>query len=245
MASFGVLARGTLLSKAVSVRALAANCSPTTQISQRLATKLGLTQFKPVYITDEYAAKGEFCLKWKVSLVPIMFQATDADHDQQLIVSYPIVNCNDDDAFWEMIIGVDCWNQYKRLIFDFRGNQKPTPGPSHEENIDYMGHNIRLCDPSEVPKNEFYEYPCTKFSTISRIAIHKANRQLVVVFTATPDKVFQFSNLSEEHEAQIEEPDGGATDEVLEAIKQSCPSVEIESFPENATLLCAELKMQM
>jgi hypothetical protein len=233
MTNIAVSIMGMLLGAKVDLRALVANLSPTTQISRRLAHKLGMTQFKPVYVTDNLG-DGDECLKWEISTTPLVFSSI-TPIEQKSIVSYPIINGNKNDAWWEMIIGQDSWKQdYKIYNLGIRAEEDATHGPGYDDDGGYfIGHNIRLCTPTEVPKNEFYEYPCYGSDVVSRIAIQKAKRLLVAEFVDR-EGIFQFSELPEELEAQIEH--SVPTNEVMFAVLQSCPVEIIDSFPESTLL---------
>ncbi len=55
-------------------------------------------------------------------------------------VVYPVINCNEGDAFWEMIIGQDCSGQWELLnaCQTVDRGAKPTPGPGWAENTHFM-----------------------------------------------------------------------------------------------------------
>ncbi len=73
MANIEVTVQANLLDKPVKIRALVANNSPKTQISRRLANKLGLLEAKDVYVKDalEMFAGHESIRRWKLSLKPL------------------------------------------------------------------------------------------------------------------------------------------------------------------------------
>jgi hypothetical protein len=69
-----VTVKSTLTTPPVVVRALLANNCARTQISKRLATKLGLAAVRDVYIRDDFSS-GAGAIKWKISSAPITFTA--------------------------------------------------------------------------------------------------------------------------------------------------------------------------
>ncbi len=70
-----VFVRGSLLSNGVKLRALVANGCEVSQISQRLAKQLGMTDFHSIYISD---LGGNCCLRWIISKFSVVISgATD------------------------------------------------------------------------------------------------------------------------------------------------------------------------
>jgi hypothetical protein len=94
-----IVVRGTMTTPPVTLRALYANLSELSQISRRLAQRLGLTQFRDIYIRDGFDKGG---IKWKVSVVPVTIT-----YKESVFICYPTVNCQEQDGYYEMILGLD------------------------------------------------------------------------------------------------------------------------------------------
>lgn len=222
----------------VVVRALIANNCFNTQISKRLAKKLGLHSVQDVYITEsiQMMSGDPVCLKWKVSLQPILITVRALD-EHKIKVVYPIINCNEGDAFWEMIIGQDCSDFFELLrgALIERG-ALPTPGPSWTENTHFMGHNLRIIHKIKDflrPPNEFFEYLCFDSEAIKRIAINKVTQQLVVIFHDSTT-VYVYDGVSTTFADRIDA--GESKGEVVNEVKRACSVSTIQHFPRAALL---------
>jgi hypothetical protein len=140
MANVSVSVQTAASGAPVNLRPLLANQSPTTQISWRLAKKLGIkvSDTKDVLIED-MCFPGPF-FKWKLSMVPITvtFRGVKSEN------IYPVINCTANGGYWEMIIGSDCLNFNYMVQYGFDDNRRPTPGPGFDRNVMYMGHSVRI-----------------------------------------------------------------------------------------------------
>jgi len=99
MACAKVSCRVWLTQEPVEVCVLVANCSGKTQISRRLAKKLGLTYTQDIFVSDSPP------LKWKISLLPLIITSPVL---RTPCAVYPLINGQPDDAYYEMIVGQDC-----------------------------------------------------------------------------------------------------------------------------------------
>lgn len=231
MANVEVYVKGSVLKESAAVRALVANNSPVTQISRRFAQQLGLTQFRSIYVSDSLGIGGDACCKWKLSLCPIII--TVPSMNNKIFVSYPVVNGNEDDAFFEMIIGQDCQKQSIDILnIAMRNYRTPaTGGPSFSTEVHFMGHNVKLADDENLPRNEFYDYPCLDSKAVQRIAINKFTRKLVVIHTGA-DTVYEYRQLPGDLERLIEQ--GASRGETMQRVKQMCRMTILEAFPDAA-----------
>lgn len=161
----------------------------------------------------------------------------------KIIVCYPIINCQPDDAFYDIILGLDCLCQ--GCIIDFVNpvfEGRASPGPSYEQDVCFVGHSMKLSNTDVVPQDEWYEYPVLLSATISRLAIHKARRQLVLMDRVT-NVIYQFEQLPISLEQRIENDED--RDDVMCDVKTECTSVSIlDTFPD-ATLLCVKLRIAL
>ncbi len=149
------------------------------------------------------------------------------------------------DAFYEMIIGQDVW-EYSLNIINTALNviglqQHASPGPGYRPNTSFMGHNIRLATASEVPAdlNEFLEYNCNELLTISRLALNKVSRQLIIIREGTL-RTFLYDNLPLEFDERLENvifDDHTQIETVMEDISTRCKCTEVEAFPSQTILV--------
>ncbi len=222
------------MGEVVKLRGLYANNNPTTQLSRRLADKLGLTEFKSVYIGDNEF--GGNAVKWKVSLFPVAISGFDGvEPDEKAAICYPVINCQPKDAYWELILGQDWLNVVfvKGLYRRADSVSRPAPGPSFSKD-EYLGHNVRIVSKLGPNVNVFVEYHRLGSETVSRIAVNKITRQLAVVLCVSPCSVHLFEQLPTDLEKMIE--DGASRDEVLAQARAVCQCSEVESFPETVML---------
>ena len=197
--------------------------------------KLGLNSFQPVLAVNKVLKEEP--ATWKISTAPIMITIPGTF---ERTFCFPIVNCHEADAFYEMIIG----NDVEPYFFDValekgmgkrNERQSATPGPSYQENVSYMGHNIRLLKIREIKGFEnFMELPCHNSTAVFRLAMNKTTRQLIVMYRDN-NRVYCYSNLTKALEKAIQ--DGGVEDSLgatMHLVQDACPCREIDSFPENA-----------
>jgi hypothetical protein len=165
----------SLTRPSVVLRSLLANNSMNTQVSKRLAKKLGLMgSARSVYVTD--LLSRSWLGKWKISVLPVIITVECLAP----AVVFPLINCNEGDAWWEMIIGRDCAAQNDLMRIAARRDQcerskkkshgadsyeeataslfkaddpdRATPGPAFRLGTICMGHNVSAID---VGNNEF------------------------------------------------------------------------------------------
>jgi hypothetical protein len=222
-----IVVRGTMTTPPVTLRALYANLSELTQMSRRLAQRLGLTQFREIYIRDDFADGG---IKWKVSVVPVTIT-----YKESVFICYPTVNCQEEDGYYEMILGLDVHNaswSYQRHPGDYPQN-RATAGPSYDPEVVFYGHNICFAKKKAIfrnKKNEFLEVCCFKTSTLSRLAINLVTKELAVIYRDSTDVVHRFSKIPDDLERAFF--DNGTLDANVQLVKDSCPCDELEAFPE-------------
>lgn len=225
-----VQVRGSLLTAPVALNALLANNSPLTTISKRLANKLGLSELRDVLVTDALGGSGVIC--WKISVLPIVITASCM---QKPAVCYPVVNGQEEDAFWEMIIGQDIWrDQALELMNNYDRVSQPSPGPAFNFGVGYMGHNIRMVTLKDLEEhtNTFLEYSALKSTSSSRIALNKATHELITV-----DKdsgiIHCYADLTRDQQSKIEACEEDIDENLLADIRRSCPRSVIEKFPDS------------
>lgn len=226
------------MAKAVTVRALMANGCPLTQISKPLATSLGITQTRSVYVVDALGM-GNGSLKWEISLTPILVLHMLEGGQQKLVAVFPVIN---NDAWFSMIIGRDVWDQHfldtASFVRSLDNENQPTPGPRYVPGDVFIGHNVRFAKVSELPTvNEFWEFPCFESESVSRLAVNKVTRELVAV-VAESGGILRFTQVPEQliQHLLIGEP----LDRVFSAARLTCPSTEVDAFPD-AVLLRAPI----
>ena len=236
-----VSVKAALNREPVVLRAGIANGSSNTQISKRLAKRLGLNSVQDAFITDTLQINGPVCLKWKISLQPILITVKALDENKTKVV-YPIINCNEGDAFWEMIIGQD-WSDFMDLFDELckiprrEHGSRPTPGPGWRENTIFMGHNLRLIHNITdflSPPDLFFEYLCFDSEAIKRIATNKVTQQLVVIFRDSTT-VYLYDGVSSRFVDRIDA--GESKGQVVGKIKQACSFSTIQNFPPRTVLL--------
>lgn len=241
MANISLTVRGGLLRTPVEIRSLVANNNHVTQISDRLAHQLGLMDNSHgVYVSPGLGGGGPFQLKWRISSFPMIITGLPEAVNTRSYVVYPVINTSG--AFYEMIIGSDCFDQsFDVLNFsvnDREGYQqglKPSPGPGHVAGRYYMGHNIFLTPYEEISiVDEFLEFPTHGARSARRIAFNRVTRQLIAVYTSS-DTVHAYDQLSQHLQQQIEV--GGAAaassvDDIMVAVKEACVEQTIDTFPD-------------
>ena len=239
MANIGLLVRGSLLRTPVELRSLVANNNSVTQISDRLADQLGLMiNSQGVYVSPGLGGGGPYQLKWRISTYPMIIAGLPSGVEHKSYSVYPIINTSN--AFYEMILGQDCFNQsYDILNYgandhkSYLSGMRASPGPGHIASSDYMGHNILLTPYAEIPVvDEYLEFPAHGSRSMSRIAFNRVTRQLVAVPTSS-DTVHCYDQLPKHLQQQIE--DGVASvDDIMSAVKEACAEQTIVSFPDTA-----------
>ncbi len=206
MACATVTIQGSRYGGPIEVNALLANNSALTQISRKLATKLGLTEFSDVYVTGVIFDRGT-CLNWKISKFPVIIKSSLVPN--AVMYSYPVINGNESDAFYDMIIGQDV-NRFQRagtalMLQELQKSYinrsprlKPTPGPGFEEDVVFMGHNTKFADLGLIlrkGRNEFLEYPCLGSEAIDRIAVNYKRRHVAVRYKSAAT-VYRYKGIS-------------------------------------------------
>ncbi len=200
MANIEVEVQANLLDEPIKIRALIAMAGSKTQISKRLAIKLGLFEdAKDIFVkVEEPLLMGnQWLRRWKISLKPMVIKCYPSEmintrngERAVVVAGYPLINMEVNDAFHEMIIGRDYGkHSISRKHFAIESTVGPTPGPSYEEDVCFTGHNIGLAGIEEVPKDikEFFEYPPFILQDIKRLALNKVTKQLIVMLcTRTP-----------------------------------------------------------
>jgi hypothetical protein len=211
---------------------LLANNSFKTQISRRLAEKLGLNSVREVYVAPSIAimaGDANTVLKWKISTQPVFFTVKEMDKNVLKVV-YPLINSDERDAFWEMIIGQDCLNQWELLSNNVDIEMKPTPGPSHAPSTHFLRHNIKILNLSDFRNtpNEFFEFPCFESEALSRLAVNKRTNQMVAVFVDSTT-VYQYNNVPKRYFIAIQS--NASKGITINEVKQVCAFKIIENFP--------------
>jgi hypothetical protein len=251
-----VLVQGSLLMKPIRVRALVANNSPKTQISRRLAQRLGLIgNSRATYVKEALGLFGDnSILKWQIAVQSITIRCKEAVCQRFPVLAQcnPLINGNQNDAWWEMIIGTDVLREFPILLnmaINLRGYH-PTPGPSHpgsDSNVDFMGHNVTFASVHDLPSNldEYLEYNCAKSSAVARLALNKRNRQLIVIYTNDGDdeRVYRYGGVPKALEQAIEDAifspqvDGRSLGAVMQQVRDSCSVSIIDEFPTHTVVI--------
>ena len=145
----------------VLLRAMIANMSSKSQVSKRLAQKLGLwDSARTAYVKSAYGPQ-EWVGKWKVCVQPVVVAVTGLAP----LELFPLINCNEGDAWWEMIIGNDCAgiNNLMSIGIQIAMQQRQnrprggaaatdgTAGPAFQHGVMFMGHNISMCSAADFP----------------------------------------------------------------------------------------------
>lgn len=167
----------------------------------------------------------------EISLQPIVITVKALEKHQVKVV-YPIINYTETDAFWEMIIGQDCaekWNLLNASQLVDRG-VTPSPGPGHEPNTHYMGHNIGLVKVRELVTlpDEYFEFLCFDSDALSRIAVNKATSEIVMGFQDS-STVYVYESVP--HDLLVAIESGISKGQTVAAVKNLCPMSTVENFP--------------
>jgi hypothetical protein len=175
---------------------------------------------------------GENHYRFKVSLLPVKIWAKKQNERPKFLTIYPIINCLDCDAYYEMILGADAFGQLPDLLMftdqTFEASS-PTPGPNYRPKRFVSSCVMHVVPISELPRiNEFYEYNCGPSSALNRIAINKVTRQLVAIFHDS-STVYLYAGLRKAHEQDIE--NGVSKGSVMSEVKQCCNYQIIDKFP--------------
>lgn len=241
----------------VVLRASLANNCMNTQVSRRLAKKLGLMgSARSVYVAD--LLSQSWVGKWKISVLPVIITVEGLAP----AVVFPLINCNEGDAWWEMIIGRDCAAQNDLMIAARRdtcerskkkshgdgSDDKPTasllkaddpdratPGPAFRLGTIFMGHNVSAINVSDFNEgaapDDFFEFLCFDSEAIHRLAVNRASRQVAVVYNDNKN-VYMYHNVPPPLLAGIaaQESKGRA----VAAVKAECGVTTISEFPDAA-----------
>ena len=227
MADIEVMVKGSLVGETERVRPFVAKDVEHSRISLRLAEKLGLTEFRDVYITS---TAGCDCQRWKISTFPVKVW-----HKRYTMSIYPIVCCTEGDAFYELVLSFDALQQLPMNELNMIADTEeydyswPTPGPRYDPSL-HFGKTVWFTPIEEMPRiNQFLEYSCHRSKGIKRLAINKVTRQLVVIFSGG-DYVYCYAGLHKQFEFEIE--DGRSKGKILSAVKRVCNCKIIDCFPD-------------
>ena len=241
MANIALLVLGSLLSAPVELRSLVANHNDVTQISDRLAHQLGLmANSHGVYVSPGLGIGDSFQLKWRISTYPMIIAGLPEAVEQRTYAVYPIINTSG--AFYEMIIGSDCFFQNFDILEygtcdhkSYRQGQRASPGPGYADDVFYMGHNIILTPYEEIPVvDEFLEFPTHFSRSVRRIAFNRVTRELIAVYTSS-DTVHAYDQLPQHLQQQLEVGGAAASssvDDIMVAVKEACVEQTIDTFPD-------------
>ena len=243
----------------VVLRALIANNSLNTQVSKRLAKKLGLMgSARSVYVGEMLSQA--WIDKWKISVQPVVLTVEGLAP----VVLFPLINCSESDAWWEMIIGRDCaaQNDLMRVaaeagrierskkqrrgldsddddptasLFKADDPDRATPGPAFKLGTIFMGHNVRIIDVGDfiqgAAPDEFFEFLCFDSEAIHRLAVNRASRQVAVIYHDSKS-VYLYREVSQPLLAALaaDESKGRA----VAAVKAACDVTTIHEFPQAA-----------
>jgi hypothetical protein len=228
MSSIEVVVRGSLVGEVVRLRPLLTKKTAQTRISSRLAKQLGLTEFRDIYISN---VEGDECDLWKVSIFPIKIWCHNMVESRSLSI-YPIVNCNPQDAYYDMIIGRDGFSQLKNIA-EHTNKTKPWTEPTRGPGFDprkVVSVPVEFVPIARLPSrvNAFFEYNCDNSKSVLRLALNKVTRQLAAVFRSSCT-VYCYAGVSKRLEVDIERGESrGAT---LSQVKQQCNYNVIDAFP--------------
>lgn len=105
-----------MLETPVELRALVGNLNQVTQISERLAIQLGLMEnSRAIYVSPSNGSIGRpFQLKFRISSFPMIITGLPPAVTQKAYAVYPLINTRN--AFFEMIVGRDCFEQNFSII---------------------------------------------------------------------------------------------------------------------------------
>jgi hypothetical protein len=86
-----------------------------------------------------------------VSVVPVTIT-----YKESVFICYPTVNCQEEDGYYEMILGLDVHNaswSYQRHPGDYPQN-RATAGPSYDPEVVFYGHNICFAKKKAIFRNK-------------------------------------------------------------------------------------------
>lgn len=244
--SITVTLNTSLLARPIHIQGLVANASPLTHISRRLANQLNLNQLRDIYVQSADDYDYESPLKWKVSVVPLIVSHMEGREDTAAPITclcFPVINMQDEDAYYDIVIGRDILCQpMQKFIIDFsKDYAEPTRGPSFDSSVDFFGGSMELADATKISTNsdEFFELCCSRLTTVSRIAINKVVKQIIVVFSHS-NRIFSFTEITKEVEGALEHAittnDEDSVTNIFQMMKEQFNYAEIDGFPENAVL---------
>ena len=239
----------SLTTPPVVLNALIANNSLKSQISKRLAERLGLLapakhprkrnkkkdSARIVYVTESLQMmRGEPWLgKWKISVQPVIVTVTGVAP----MLLYPLINCNERDAFWEMIIGTDCADFLKLMQISCESprERNATPGPSFASNTHFLGHNVKIRNVGDFDEgaapDDFFEFLCFDSEAIRRVAVNRARRQVAVVYHDSIN-VYMYHSVPWPLLAAIGA--GESMGRAVAAIRDNCDVTTMDAFPHAA-----------
>lgn len=239
MSNIKITVRGSLLHDPVELRCVAANNNHVTQISERLAHQLGLIEnTRGVYVSDLFAISGSSPIKWRIATSPMIITGLPDGIQQRSYVVYPVINISN--AFYEIILGHDCYQQNYELLtyaindrLSFQQGLKASPGPNYREDVHFMGHNILLTPYEEIPvMDEYLEFPTQGSRSVRRIAFNRVTRLLICVYRSS-DVIYCYHQLPPHLQKQIE--NGASRGKTMTAVKEACAVETIASccqFPD-------------
>lgn len=226
-----VIIKGSLSSPSQELRSLVANNSKCTCISQRLAKQLGLIHYHDVYVRDILGYGGDI-VKWKRSIYPIIIYIPELDNVS--IHCYPIINCNKNDAYWEMIIGQDVlMKNFSGIMQCYNNSYQPTAGPSYDDNTFYLGHNIGYANINTIVErniSEYIELQCFNSKSISRLAINNKKKTIIVKYITSNDDIYSYKKVPKQLIMNIIQ--GDSKGKILSDIKKVCEFTKPNIFPD-------------
>jgi hypothetical protein len=224
-------------------------------MSRRLANRLGLTEFRLVYLQDK--SNGNIT-DGNISLFPVSVHCEEGLSRPLTIQICPVVSTQAADYFWDMTIGSNILNNYPEILgvatvnsINHRSRQ-PTPGPGYDARSIHLGSLFYFAPYNDIPVNNnqsdvFLEFCCRKSSAISRLALNKKRCQLIVIYEGSFDSdgatIYRYAGVSRELESQLENAllynEGGETSlgRVMQIVKGRCTVATIESFPSDTVLV--------
>ena len=231
MTSIEVVVRGSLIGETVRLRPYLTKATAHTRISLLLAERLGLTEFRDIYVISEGDEKP--IKKWKISIFPIKIWCLGMQERRALSI-YPLINTSRRGPYYEMILGKDSFKQLKNIAnHTTRTNNEtqPTHGRGyHPETI--FNASIEFAPLTRLPRvNAFFEYDCSESTSVFRLALNKVSRQLVVIYRSG-SSIYCYTSLSKRHEIAIER--GESKGKIMSEVKVACHCKEIDEFPEAA-----------
>lgn len=240
-----------LSSKSITLRALVLDDCPLTKISRRLAHRLGLTEFRRVFVNDINSGN---IIEEEISVFPISIHCQEGLPQEMVARVCPIVRASPPDFFWDMTIGNNISRKYPAILeaaarITSRTGMYPTPGPGfNPRNSCCTGTLIGFTSYYNIPINNnhndvFFEFCCTKSSAISRLALNKHVRQLIVIYEDAYESdgptIYRYAGLPTYVEQRLEDALFGndSLGAVMQLVRDTCTFSIIPDFPTNTILV--------